>query len=266
MTGVATLRPGPPVRFPGLPRSCGPVGRAGEASSSSSIRTVSPHSGNLEWVADSVACSRCGPIGLGTGDARRMAIFGSYRMAGIGHGYRVDGALAVGGRDWDQSALATATVIPAEVIRHPIDPFGMADIGLAQSPRGLTDTVPASIKRKPYNRLGPPIRNTPRQASSRHLWCRRRSPPQHELRNRPFASTVGGGDVGTVACRAAHRNEDQRGRGATAISPGLVSISLSRITAVGVHLARQNALALASPHPVAPCRPPSAHSQSHSSP
>ncbi|BDL40841.1 hypothetical protein MetexDRAFT_3491 [Methylorubrum extorquens DSM 13060] len=33
---------------------------------------------------------------------------------------------------------------------NPFDPFGMADLGFAQAPRGLTDTVPALIKRKPY--------------------------------------------------------------------------------------------------------------------
>jgi len=33
---------------------------------------------------------------------------------------------------------------------NPVDPFGMADLGFAQLPRGLADTVPAWIKRKPH--------------------------------------------------------------------------------------------------------------------
>ena len=31
-----------------------------------------------------------------------------------------------------------------------VDPFGMADLGFDQAPRGLADTAPARIKRKPY--------------------------------------------------------------------------------------------------------------------
>ena len=36
------------------------------------------------------------------------------------------------------------------VIRHPVDPFGMADVDFAQAPRGLADTLAALIKRKAY--------------------------------------------------------------------------------------------------------------------
>jgi len=35
--------------------------------------------------------------------------------------------------------------------QNPVDPFGMADLGFAQTPRGLGDTEPALIKRSPYH-------------------------------------------------------------------------------------------------------------------
>ena len=49
------------------------------------------------------------------------------------------------------------------LIPNPVDPFGMADLGFAQTPRGLAETQPAPIKRRPsQSKLRPLAAEPPR--------------------------------------------------------------------------------------------------------
>ncbi|WP_238179399.1 hypothetical protein, partial [Methylobacterium dankookense] len=38
----------------------------------------------------------------------------------------------------------------ARLLRHPVDPFGMADVVFAQAPRGLAETASGPINRTRY--------------------------------------------------------------------------------------------------------------------
>ncbi len=40
-------------------------------------------------------------------------------------------------------------MVTGRIIPNPVDPFGMADWGFARTPRGLAETEPAPIKRRP---------------------------------------------------------------------------------------------------------------------
>lgn len=52
------------------------------------------------------------------------------------------------------------------VIPNPIDPCGMADLDLAQAPRGLADTVSAWIKRGLYRLYSVGMRPTEQRVRS----------------------------------------------------------------------------------------------------